>query len=319
MPPLHETLLRVMPQTTYTRALTPAQATALREELLDLGYDFVERPYTLYSASKGKVNLSVYEKGPKIVVQGKETEEFVRYLLEPKILGQAELGQEESLHPDMFEPHFGIDESGKGDYFGPLVIAGVYTHREIARAFLEGGIQDSKSIKSEQSIRKLAHLIRSTSGVAYDVITIAPPRYNELYESFGNVNRLLAWGHAKAIENLHRKRPDCPRALSDQFAKPQVLEKALAACELDLRLEQRTKAESDLAVGAASILAREAFLIWLEDKGKELGLTLPRGASLSVQSLVADLSEKHGPDFLRQIGKTHFKVTASKSDRTHSS
>ena len=241
-------------------------------------------------------------------MQGKGIEEFVSFELEPKILGEARLGYEEVHAPEMFEPHFGIDESGKGDFFGPLVIAGAFTDREIARTFLEKGIQDSKRIGSDAKIRSLAKMIRQTPGVAIDVVQIGPERYNDLYEKFGNLNSLLGWGHARVIENLLAKRPDCPRALSDKFADARVIEKALLQHGKHIELEQRTKAESDFAVAAASILAREAFIDWLERNGKRLGLTLGRGVSALVKETARKLVEKEGPDALRRFAKVHFRT-----------
>ncbi len=300
-----------MSVTSYSSPLTASQAEVLRDILEARGYRFRAKPYTIFAASKDKLQVTVYEKGPKVLVQGKETEDFVRFILEPEVLGEAKLGYEEELNPEMFEPHFGIDESGKGDFFGPLVIAGAYVDREIARSLMDAGIQDSKAIKSDAKIRTLAGVIRETPGLAWEVIAIGPERYNELYEKFANLNKLLAWGHAKVIENMVAKKPACPRALSDQFANPRELRSALERKQVTIELQQRTKAESDVAVAAASILARERFINWLRDKGKELGITLPRGASQAVQKLTAELKAERGFDFLNEVGKTHFRFATS--------
>src|SRR2546423_626470 len=158
--------------TSYTHPLTTEQTAKLRNLLRDLGFEFAERPHTLFFAQKNKLSAAVYEKGPKILLQGKGIEEFVQFELEPKILEEAKLGYEEVHSPEMFEPHFGIDESGKGDFFGPLVIAGVYVDREIARKFLEAGIQDSKRIGSDPKIRSLAELIRTTPDAVGDTVAL---------------------------------------------------------------------------------------------------------------------------------------------------
>ena len=155
--------------TSYTHPLTTEQAARLRALLKELNYEFAERPYTLFFAQKNKLSVAVYEKGPKILLQGKGIEEFVQFELEPKILGEAKLGYEEVHSPEMFEPHFGIDESGKGDFFGHLVIAGVYVDHEIARKFLDAGIQDSKRIGSDKRIRDLAKIIRTTPGAVGEI------------------------------------------------------------------------------------------------------------------------------------------------------
>jgi ribonuclease HIII len=292
----------------YTHPLSMDQAMKLRGLLQELGFDFAPKPYTLYFAQKNKLSVAVYEKGPKILLQGKGIDEFIQFQLEPKILEQAKLGYEEVYLPEMFEPHFGIDESGKGDFFGPLVIAGVYVNASVARKLLDSGIQDSKRIGSDARIRALAKIIRTAPGSATDTVAIGPERYNDLYEKFGNLNSLLGWGHARVIENLLAKKPDCPRALSDKFADARVIERALLQRGQKIRLEQRTKAESDLAVAAASILAREAFIDWLDRRGKAIGTKLGRGVSAQVKEAASRLVEAEGPEVLRKLAKVHFRT-----------
>ena len=292
----------------YTHALTQKQITKLRALLEGLGFEFASREWTIFFAQKNKLSVAVYEKGPKVLVQGKGVQEFVQFELEPKILGEAKLGYEEVHSPEMFEPHFGVDESGKGDFFGPLVIAGVYVDRGIARKFLDAGVVDSKRIGSDARIRVLADTIRKTSLGLVETVLIGPPKYNELYEKFGNLNKLLGWGHARVIENLLAKKPDCPRALSDQFADERVVEQSLLRHGQKINIEQRPRAESDIAVAAASILAREAFINWLERKGKEMGLRLERGVSAGVKESAKKLIETNGPDALRAVAKVHFRT-----------
>src|ERR1041384_4923721 len=256
----------------YTAPLTPQQASALQALLRELGFDFAPKPYTLFFAQKEKLSVAVYEKGPKVLLQGKGLEEFVQFQLEPKILGEAKLGYEEVHSPEICEPHFGVDESGKGDFFGPLVIAGVYVDRGIARKFLESCVVDSKRISSDARIRSLAETIRKTSMGLVETVLIGPAKYNELYDKFANLNRLLGWGHARVIENLLAKKPACARSLSDQFADAGVIKTSLLKRGREIVIEQRPRAESDIAVAAASIVAREAFINWLDRKSGELGL-----------------------------------------------
>ncbi|MFD2255156.1 ribonuclease HIII [Luteolibacter algae] len=299
--------------TSHTAPLSIAQATKLRKILEDRGFDFMEKPYTIYAAKKGKLSISVYQKGPKVLIQGKDTEEFVHFILEPEVTGIASPGghaepgaNEDDEH---FAPHFGIDESGKGDFFGPLVIAGVYTDEKIARHLIANGIMDSKKINTPARIRELAALIKATPDIAYDIIAIRPERYNEIYDSFRNLNRMLAWGHATVIEKLIELKPDCPRALSDQFARADVLQTALKNKKITLRLEQRTKGESDTAVAAASILARERFIDWMDAATKKVGFTIPLGASPGVVTTGKKLVSLHGKEVLGKFAKLHFKTT----------
>ncbi|MGH8046868.1 MAG: ribonuclease HIII, partial [Chthoniobacterales bacterium] len=295
--------------TTYTTPLTPEQVGVLRELLVGQQFEFDTKPYTIFTAKNAKMNIAVYEKGPKAVLQGKGLEDFITFTLEPFVLGEAKFGYDEIYEPEKFEPHFGIDESGKGDFFGPLVIAGAYVDKEIARTLKDAGIQDSKNIGSDKKIRDLAAVIRKTR-TPQTVIMIGPERYNQLFAKFGNLNRLLAWGHARAIENLCELKPDCPRALSDKFADERLIQRALLEKGKLLKLEQRTKAESDYAVAAASILAREKFIDWLQKTGDALGVTIPRGASAQVKTIARKLIDARGPEILGTVAKTHFKTAA---------
>src|SRR5437764_1032173 len=184
----------------YKHALTRDPASKLRTRLAESGFQFSPKQYTLFFAQKNNLSVAVYEKGPKILVQGKGVEEFVQFELEPKILGEAKLGYEEVHSPEMFEPHFGVDESGKGDFFGPLVVAGVYVDRGIARKLIDTGVQDSKRIGSDARIRAFAETIRKSTAGLVETVLIGPERYNELYQKFGNLNKLIGWGHARVIE-----------------------------------------------------------------------------------------------------------------------
>lgn len=296
--------------TLYTCPLTREQASKLKRLLQAGDFKFEPKPYTLYYATKEGLNVAVYEKGPKVVLQGKGTGEFVQFRLEPEILGEARLGYEEVHQPEMFAPHFGIDESGKGDFFGPLVIAGVYVDRSIARKFMEAGIQDSKRIGTDKKIRDLAKVIKSTQGAVTSVVEIGPAKYNALFQKIGNLNKLLAWGHARVIENLAVAKPDCPRALSDQFANPRMIERSLMERGKSIKLEQRTKAESDFAVAAASILARERFINWMDKAGRERGKPIPRGAAAAVKKIARELIATHGEGVLPQLAKMHFKTAS---------
>ena len=304
------------PVNSYTIAIQPSQAEALRNLLKEQGFEFDDRPYTIFFAQKAKLSVAVYEKGPKVVVQGKETEDFVRFYLEPEILKEARIGYEEVLNPAMFEPHFGIDESGKGDFFGPLVIAGVYVDREIARQLLSLGVMDSKKIGSDSRIRQLAEEINKTPGLAANIVLIGPEKYNLLYEKFANLNDLLAWGHARVIENLLQLKPDCKRSLSDKFANERVIQRALLKQAKEIQIDQQTKAESDIAVAAASILAREKFVHWMEARGKAMGIALPKGVSAAVKSAARAVVEKGGRDSLRAVAKMHFRTSAEVLEET---
>lgn len=199
----------------------------------------------------------------------------------------------------------GIDESGKGDYFGPLVIAAVFVDRAAEADLTLMEVRDSKRI-SDGRILEMAPDIRQVC--PHSVVAIGPQRYNELYAKIRNLNRLLAWGHARALENL-LERVDCDLAISDQFGDERFVLNALLEKGTRIRLVQRPKAEADLAVAAASILARAEFLLRLKRLSDEVETSLPKGASNTVELAARMVIKKHGRERLGTVAKLHFKTT----------
>jgi ribonuclease HIII len=291
----------------FTFALDPEQQNTLLHVLTTGNFRPVTVPHARYAVEGDHLRVTLFTTG-KCLVQGARAEEFVQFTLEPLVLKTVGLGYEAILDPKRFEPHIGVDESGKGDFFGPLVIAAVYVDEGLAHALTEIGVRDSKSIASATRIRTLARAIRDRVGERWAIVAIGPRRYNELYAKIRNVNRLLAWGHARAIENVLERVPDCPRALADQFGHQALLKQALLKRGRGIALEQRTKAESDPAVAAASILARERFLDALRALTAQYGLPFPRGASEAVHQAAVGLVARHGPAALWDTAKCHFKT-----------
>lgn len=199
----------------------------------------------------------------------------------------------------------GIDESGKGDYFGPLVIAAVFVDAVTQGELALMRVRDSKKI-SDGRILDMAPDIKTIC--PHSLVAIGPQKYNELYAKIKNLNRLLAWGHARALENL-LDRVSCGRAIADQFGDERLILNALQAKGRTIVLEQRPKAESDMAVAAASILARAEFLIRLKRLSEEVGTTLPKGAAATVEQAARMVIKKHGQERLGEIAKLHFKTT----------
>lgn len=300
------------PLTSHTCKLTAPQADALEHWLRGHGFRFREVPYTRFAGQKDKLSVVFYTSG-KLVIQGKDTREFIEFTLEPEILKEARLGYEETLDPGLRQPRFGVDESGKGDFFGPLCIAGVYVNASVVDALKEAGVQDSKRIGSDKRIADLAKVIRETPGCVFTVVPIGNAAYNRLYRTMRSVNRLLAWGHARVIENLmlqrHRMKPLPERAISDQFAADKAtVGKALMSLGREIELVQRHKAEEDLAVAAASILARDEFVTRLRKLGQPYDITFPKGASKMVDAVAKEFFEKQGADNMGKVAKMHFRT-----------
>ena len=303
---------RVKPLSIYTCKLTDEQAATLKSCLDVRNFTPRQVPYARFAGEKEKTNVVFYESG-KLVVQGKGTQEFVEFVLEPEVLQQARLGYEAVLNPDLLLPRIGVDESGKGDFFGPMCVAGVYVNESVINAWSEAGVRDSKNISSDKKISDLAKLIKETPGCVTTVVPIGNDAYNRLYAKMRSVNTVLAWGHARVIENLmgqkHRMNPPPVRAISDQFASSKsVVEKSLMSLGRSIELVQRHKAEEDLAVAAASILARDEFVKRLAALGKDFGVVLPKGAGTNVDAVAKELFAKHGADVLAGIAKMHFRT-----------
>ena len=199
----------------------------------------------------------------------------------------------------------GIDESGKGDYFGPLVIAAVRVRDAHGARLRLLQVRDSKRI-ADSRIMELASAIREHCH--HTVVAIGPSRYNALYDKIRNLNRLLAWGHARALENL-LEQEGCPVAISDQFGDERYIVQALMTKGKHVRLIQRPRAEEDLAVAAASIVARAEFVTRLRRLSDEIGIALPKGASPAVELAAKLVVQRYGRDRLHEVAKLHFKTT----------
>jgi ribonuclease HIII len=302
----------VKPLTSHTCKLTDAQAQALNAALRARDWKPRTVPYARFAFESDKCNVVFYESG-KLVVQGKGAQEFIEFVLEPEILKEVKLGYETVLNPDLLLPRFGVDESGKGDFFGPLCIAGVYVNAKVIEAWKDKGIRDSKNISGDKKIHELADLIRKTAGCVVDTVVIGNEAYNRLYSRMKSVNTMLAWGHARVIENLMGKRyhmnPAPVRAISDQFAASKtVIEKALMNAGREIELVQRHKAEEDIAVAAASILARDEFVKGIARLEHQFEMKFPKGASAAVDAAAKQFVETRGAEELAKVSKLHFRT-----------
>ncbi len=198
----------------------------------------------------------------------------------------------------------GVDEAGKGDYFGYLVVAAALVDDKNEALLKKLGVKDSKLL-SDFAIKNLAPKIKKIC--KHDIVKISPEKYNKLYAKFKSLNKLLAWAHARAIENL-LKNNKCELVISDRFTEKNFVAEALFERGRKVRLNQVFKAEKDTAVAAASILARYEFLRTLRMLGRDIGVVLPKG-SAHVKAAANDLVKKYGKDILPNVAKVHFKIT----------
>lgn len=294
--------------TTYTIKLDDAQMEKLRAAVAAKYWEEVEVPYARFAFKGPKVNVTAYTSG-KVVVAGKETEDFVQHVIEAQVTGAAKLGYDEVHHPDWFEPHAGLDESGKGDLFGPVVAATVIAEKPAVEAWRAAGVRDSKSVVDSQ-ILKLDEMIRATPGAIVEVVYCGMEKYNELMlKPRANLNLLLAWQHARALE-AGLKKKWVARGLLDQFSKEPLVQRELKKRGLErFKLDMRTKAEEDPVVAAASIVARAEFVRQMRDLSREFGDKLQFGAGALAKAQAAQIVERFGAPALRRFAKLHFRTS----------
>ncbi len=253
-----------------------------------------------------KLKLFVYfgKKGLKTIIQGEAHPEFSRSVY--SLLGMnPNIGDfTEELEP---ENYIGTDESGKGDYFGPLVVAGVLVTSDTLHKLKSAGVRDSKELNDTQIVsihKKIVEIIKEK----FEVISISPATYNSLHARMKNVNRILGWAHAKIIENILEKN-EVPEAISDKFGNEDLIVSSLQTKGKKIKLAQYTKAERFLGVAAASIIARKNFIDWFLRNNKSYEFTLPKGASSEVIKAGKIFVQKFGQKELDQVAKIHFKTT----------
>ena len=314
-----------MAQSTYTYELDGEQQNMLLLVMEGGNYRKRQVPYSLMSIEGDGFNCTLYAKEKhgkrKCCIQGGKAEDFVLFVLEPQVLGAASLGYEDVLDPDRDKPHGGSDESGKGDYFGPLVTACCYVDEKLAAALRDAGVKDCKQM-SDKAVLAVGAKVRQLLGPQrYSVVKIGPATYNRLYAKIKNINRLLAWSHGTCIEALLEKQTACPKVVVDQFAPTEtVIRRALKERGRKIMVDQHHKAESDIAVAAASVVARELFLRDLIKALPEYGLeaateenpvgAIPKGSSdPRIRELAEKCVRKNGPVWIMNHCKAHFQTT----------
>lgn len=288
----------------HTKPLSPGETEKLKTVLAEKNFIFSPKPYTLVNARSEGVSVSVYNSG-KIVVQGKKTADFVEFVLEPLVTKELSFGVS-FLDDNDRAKRIGSDESGKGDFFGPLVVGSVCAYGEEITEMEKTGVRDSKKINSDARIYALERIIAEHS--IAETVSISPKRFNQMYANMKNMNKVLAWAHACAIENLIKK-TGCMLVVVDKFAPKLTLLQMLKEHGQKARIIQRTKAESDIVVAAASICARAAYLKEMKRLSDKYGITFPKGGGSDkiTDALEAFLS-KYGKSELENVAKINFKT-----------
>ncbi len=296
----------------YTNKFSAQQVDKIHRFFEKYGAVFSPLQYAYWKA-EGDGYVASFYKSFKFVLQGKQTEkvakEFEKFMGISTIINEQKLFNVEQYEQNdvCFSKYIGTDESGKGDFFGPLVIAGVYVEEKLSSEFLNLGIKDSKKIDDKTIVKLSAHI---KNNAPHSIVVIMPEKYNELYNSFKNLNKLLAWGHARAIENVLNIQ-NCESALSDKFGDESLIKNALLQKGRNINLEQRVKGESYIGVAAASVIARAEFVKRCAELNRKFCIDFPKGANDKVISTAKEFIKQYGKENLKYVAKMHFKTIQS--------
>lgn len=264
----------------------------LGESLSESGYPVETSPNrtVFFGVKAPQLTLKLYRTG-KLIIQGRETEAVLMNHLEDILACRYTITS------------IGTDESGKGDYFGPLVVAAVRLTRFDVEPLLRLSVQDSK-VMSDASVRDAAE--RIAESLPNKVLVIGNKRYNELFDKMRNMNRILVWAHSKVAEALLQKgKPQ--RLIVDRFANPALLRRRLQKHNIEILQVER--AERELPVAAASVLARAEFLKRLRNISKRFDFPLPKGAGEAAVAAACRFIRLFGKESLAEVAKLHFRTT----------
>lgn len=297
---------KLLSNKTLVLKVPKARHAALERCFTGGAFEFRAVPHAAFSVKGEGVVATLYHSG-KFVLQGADPEFFLARYTDLEAPSAASAPDQASVEAErdpiaaITETMIGSDETGKGDYFGPLVVAAVRLEPEQAQTLIAAGVTDSKKLSDGRALKLGAYL---RDEVPYSLQVLAPVDYNQRYGTYKSLNPLLADMHAAAIRELAS--PGL-RVLVDQFANERLMREALAGTEV--KLEQAHKAERNVAVAAASILARQEFLVQLKELSEEASIDLHKGAGEPVDRSAERYVRLHGFDALGKVAKLHFKNT----------
>ncbi|MFT7616408.1 MAG: ribonuclease HIII [Planctomycetota bacterium] len=289
---------------TFVVKLNSAEMDAFEGEVRSGSFEFRSIDYARFGAKGEGVSVALYNSG-KCVVQGKGMEQFVAHYLPGHEAQSPKVKKEEDAVLEFESVVVGSDESGKGDYFGPLVVAAVAFGPEYVSIMEDVTLGDSKKLSRKQ-IQEASVVIKEK--LPHEIVVIGPEKYNQLYAKFRNLNSLLAWAHGTALERV-LDQTQADTIVVDKFCEEAPFRRGLKEKGNAAKLILRPRAESIPAVGAASILASEAFHRSLFFLGKEYDLTLPKGAGGQVDAAAKRLVKVRGEEILPFVAKMHFANT----------
>ncbi|GIN60215.1 ribonuclease HIII [Robertmurraya siralis] len=269
-------------------------------------------PGSVFCAKASQCTITAYKSG-KVLFQGSNSEGEASKWGNPAEKQDSSKPKTSGILPPHFESLsvIGSDEVGTGDYFGPITVVAAYVRKEQIPLFKELGVKDSKNLKDD-AIEVIAKQIKEI--IPFSLLTLHNKKYNQLQQKGMSQGKIKALLHNQAIGHvLDKIAPEKPEAiLIDEFAKKEIYYQYLKGQSVVHKENVffSTKAEGvHLAVAAASIIARYAFVRHFENLSKEAGFTIPKGAGPAVDKAAARLIKDKGEKALPKFVKLHFANT----------
>lgn len=273
----------------------------------------------VFAAKKSTVNITGYNSG-KVLFQGASASEEAQIWAKNSLSTGTTTPKKHAATKKPIDTPLpkgfsnwsviGSDEVGTGSYFGPLTVVAAYVSKEQIPLLKELGVKDSKDLKDPQICAIAKDLL---TFLPHSLLNVMPEKYNKIQPTMTQ-GKMKAVLHNQALGNVLTKiQPDAPDAiLIDQFELPSTYYKHIADQQIQIKEKVyfQTKGEGHhLAVAAASILARYAFLKGLEEMSKDAGITIPSGAGSNVDLVAAKLLKRGGITLLGKYAKLHFANT----------
>lgn len=275
-------------------------------------------PYAVFQADEADTVVTLYESG-KCVFQGisadidaniwAETEKHLNpnKTIEKKTAENKEKNKTQKNPKIYNSTSIGSDETGTGDYLGPIVVTATYVKKENIPFLEKLGVKDSKKMDDNYILKIAPSIIKE---IDYSSMILKNEDYNKWHESM-NINKMKAILHNKVLLDLTKKHKDYEYIIVDEFAKFYTYYRYLnEAKEIQKNITFITHAEdTSMSVACGAIISRYILLKEFEKLSKKYNIQIPKGAGTKVDETAAKIAKKYGIDILKKIAKYDFKNT----------
>ncbi|MDU9351288.1 ribonuclease HIII [Staphylococcus warneri] len=285
--------------------------TEIQSLMSKIKFDTSQLPQGMKARAKhNNAVINIYNSG-KVMFQGKNAEIVAQQLLPDKSSSTSTSSISKNATSSIKYNQYnciGSDEAGSGDYFGPLTVCAAYVTKDHVKILKELGVDDSKKLTDAKIVELAEQLV---TFIPHSLLTLDNVKYNERQRAGWSQVKMKAVLHNQAIANVVQKIDThaLDYIVIDQFAERGVYQRyALSDLPFPNKTKFETKGESkSLAIAAASIISRYAFVKHMDQMPKSIKMDVPKGASNKVDLFAAKIIEKLGIEQLDAISKQHFK------------